>query len=183
MEALMNNLGIVCRKVGIIKRTIKKSNNTPKSHSKSAKHIMQGNAFFNLGMFKKAIKSYNRALKINPQDDKIHFNLAHAYKNLGMFKEAVKSYKYVVHTKPNSSKAHYYLGLAYGKTGMYKQAKNSLEQSLMIDSSNALAHFNLAVIHLRLEDNEAAINEYRILNNLAPELAGRLSEMMTCQTE
>ena len=49
---------------------------------------MQGNAFYNLGMFNKAIRSYNRALKSNPADDKIHFNLGNAYKSLGMFKEA-----------------------------------------------------------------------------------------------
>jgi len=182
MEALMNNLGIVFRKAGVIKRTIKKSNTTAKSNSKSAKHIMQGNAFYNLGMFKKAIRSYNRALKINPHEDKIHINLAHAYKSLGMFKEAVKSYKYVVHTKPNSSNAHYYLGLVYGKLGMHKQAINSLQQAITIDYKNANAHYNLAVIHLTLEDNDAAINEYKILNTLAPEMAGRLTEMMSGNT-
>ena len=182
MEALFNNLGIACRKVGVLKQTVNKKKKITGNNSKNAKHIMQGHAYYNLGMFTQAIKFYNRALKFNPDDEKIHLNLGNAYKKLGMFKEAVKSYKYVVHSKPNDATAHYCLGLAYGKIGMYKQAKNSLEKSIMIDSSNAKAHFNLAVIHLRLEDNKAAISEYRILNNLAPELAGRLTEMMSGQT-
>ena len=183
MEAIMNNLGIFCRKVGIFKKTNKKSNNTSIPDCKSAKHIMQGNAFYNLGMFKKAIRAYNRALKSNPGADKIHFNLGNSYKSLGMFKEAVKSYKYVAHTNPNNAKAHYYLGIAYGKLGMHKQAKNSLNQSITIDTNNANAHYNLAIIHLTLQDSKAAINEYRILNNLSPDLAGKLSEMLNNESD
>ena len=178
MEALVNNLGIICRKVGFFKKSVIKTNKTARTDSKSAKHIMQGNAFYNLGMFKKAIRAYKRALKSNPNADNIHLNLANAYKSLGMLKEAVKSYKYVTHTNPNNAKAHYYLGLAYGKLGMHKQAKNSLNQSITIDTNNANAHFNLAVIHLRLEDSTSATAEYRILNKLSPDLAGKLSEMM-----
>ncbi len=182
METLFNNIGIACRKFGALKQSVNKNKKVTGKNTKNAKHIMQGQAYYNLGMFTQAITFYKRALKFNPDDEKIHINLGNAYRKLGMFKEAVKSYKYVVHSKPNNAIAHYCLGLAYGKIGMYKQAKNSLEQSLMIDDSNAQAHFNLAIIHLRLEDNTAAISEYRILNDLAPELAGRLTEMMTDQT-
>ncbi len=182
MESLLNNLGNACRKVAAIKQTANKNKKTTGHNSKNAKHIMQGHAYYNLGMFAQAIKSYNRALKFNPDDEKIHLNLGNAYKSLGMLKEAVKSYKYVVHSKPNDAKAHYYLGLAYGKLEMHEQAKKSFEQAITIDSSNAHAHFNLAIIHLTLQDNESAIHEYRILNGLSNELAGRLSEMMTNQT-
>jgi tetratricopeptide (TPR) repeat protein len=182
MEALFNNLGIAFRKVGGIKHTVHKNNKAAEKNSKNAKHIMQGNAFYNLGMFKKAIKSYTRALKYYPDDVNIHLNLGNAYKKLGMLKEAVKSYKYVVHSRPNDAKAHYHLGLAYGKLKMHEQAKNSFLLSITIDPSNAHAHFNLAVIYLTLDNSAEAIKEYRILNNLAPQLAGRLSEMMSRQT-
>jgi len=144
---------------------------------------MQGNAFYNLRMYKKAIRSYNRALKSNPDDERIHLNLGNAYKNLGMLKEAVTSYKHVVHTKPNNANAHYNLGLAYGKLGMHKQAKNSLQQCITINPNNANAHYNLAIIHLTLQDSISAVSEYRILNSLSPDLAGKLSQRLGGQTE
>jgi tetratricopeptide (TPR) repeat protein len=183
MEALWSNMGIACRKMVTFNRAAKIYSKSLGTDRGNAKHIMQGHAFFNLGMFKKAIKSYKRALKNNPNNDKIHLNLGIAYKNLGMFKEAVNSFKQVINIHSENANAHFNLGLSYGSLNMYKEARQSLIKSIYIDPDNANAHYNLAIIHLKFKDSKAAINQYRCLNKLSPVLASKLSELLNDESE
>ncbi len=40
------------------------------------------------------VKPFNKALKINPNDPDIHFNIGESYKNWKKYEEAIASYDY-----------------------------------------------------------------------------------------
>ncbi len=58
-----------------------------------------------------AIGSYTQAIRINPDDAKVHYNLGIAYVNSGMDKKAIESYKQAIRINPDDAKAHFKLGL------------------------------------------------------------------------
>lgn len=178
MEAFMTYLGVACRKIAVFKKVAGSSKKRAKKKQTDPKAILQGNAFLRLGMYQKAIKSYEQALKGKVDDDSLYFNLGNAYRHEGMYKEAVKAYKYVVHITPNHAKAYQYLGISCGRVGLHKQAQDYLKQAITIEPNNAEAHFNLAVVYKEMLDDDAATEEYRIVEKLSPLLAEKLSAML-----
>ena len=64
-------------------------------------------------MYKEAVESCMRAMRINPDHALAHSNLGVAYFNLGMHKEAIESYKQAIRINPDDTNAHASLGDVY----------------------------------------------------------------------
>lgn len=62
--------------------------------------------------------------------------------------------------------------------GMYNEAKESLNQSIKIEPNNTNARYNFALVCLELHDRNSALQEYKILKGLAPDVADKLSEKL-----
>ena len=70
----------------------------------------------------------------------------------------------------------YHLGIAYGELGQNEQQVEAFKQAIRVDPDFALAHYNMGIIYLTNGDKGAALEEYKILKELDPNMAEMLFE-------
>ena len=138
-------------------------------------------AYFNLGLiysklgrYKEEIESYNNAIRIKPDFAEAYYNLGFVYGDLGRHEEAIEAFKKAVRIKPDYAEGHFNLGLLYGDLGRYKEAVGALKEAIRIKPDYAWAHYVLGEGSLFLGDKSSALDEYKILKTLDPDLANEL---------
>jgi tetratricopeptide (TPR) repeat protein len=67
-------------------------------------------------------------------------------------------------------------GLALGKAKKYKEEIKAYKQAIKLKPDYANAHYNLGLTYLILNDNDSAIEEFRILKALKPQSVDNLYE-------
>ena len=72
--------------------------------------VEEGTELFFKGDAEGAIKKYGQALKLSPEDEEIHFNLARAYSVIGRTNEAIHYYNEALRILPEYAEAHNNLG-------------------------------------------------------------------------
>ncbi len=126
------------------------------------------------GLQKQEIEAYKQAIRIRSDYADAHNNLGVAYGELGMYKESVEACRQAIRINPDLAEAHNNLCLSYNKLGMYKESVEACKQAIRIKPDYAEAHLNLGINYLVLNDRISALNEYKILKDLDPELAKKL---------
>lgn len=129
-----------------------------------------------------AIKKYEKALQIDPNDVNIRFNLGTAFHAKGWKEKAIKEYKKVLKIIPNHAMAHCYLGRSLQAYGSRGKAIKEYQEALRINPELSLAHIGLgsAFMNNWLSSNnvrrdklliDEAIKEYQEALRIAPEYA------------
>ena len=89
---------------------------------------------FNLSI--NAVKElFEKAIKIRPNEPKLHYNLGLTFKELGEFKKAISSYEKAIEIDPKYFIAHNNLGNVFDELGKTEQAKNSYENTIKINKN------------------------------------------------
>lgn len=148
-------------------------------------HPKDPKIYYNLGtmyektdMLKEAQESYRKAVRLKPAFAAALYNLGIVSDRLNMPDEAILNMKRLLKIKPDSFLAHLNLGVYLGKLHRFNEAKKTLAHAVHLDPDNPEAHYRLALINLQLKDRGSAIKEHRILSDLAPELAEKLSKLL-----
>jgi tetratricopeptide (TPR) repeat protein len=82
----------------------------------------------------KALKEYEKVLKLEPQMPGVHNNIGNIYYEKGDRERAIKEYKEEIRLFPGHAKRAYYnLGTIYLESGKYEEAKMYLSNALNID--------------------------------------------------
>ena len=77
---------------------------------------------------------------------------------------------------PQMHMAYVGMGRSFAAVTRYNDAVEAFKQAAKIMPDSVDAHLELGEIYLRLSDNEAAMNEYRILKDINPFMAEQLLE-------
>jgi hypothetical protein len=88
-------------------------------------HVMLGANLADAGKLEEAIKHYQEALAIAPDDmfaSHVHYDLGNALSGAGQFAEAEKEYRIALRIDPNLFQAHYNLGILLGSLGRREEA-------------------------------------------------------------
>ncbi|MEO1957783.1 MAG: tetratricopeptide repeat protein [Methylophilaceae bacterium] len=93
--------------------------------------------------FLESIPSYQKALKLQPNNADLHFNLGIALGNVNQFDKALSTYQKAISLKPNFFEAHGNLGTVFQRLGMLDEAISSYKKGLSINPQDARGHFNL----------------------------------------
>ncbi|MCK4224378.1 MAG: tetratricopeptide repeat protein [candidate division Zixibacteria bacterium] len=120
---------------------------TERSDSRAQKYYKKGTSYQQQGEFSRAIDSYRKALRFNPDHLKAHMNLATAYLQIGRLKEAEKELVYLYALKPKDGNILFNLGLLLYKTAEYSSAKNKLKRLLELDPFHLEATLLLGSIY------------------------------------
>ena len=128
-----------------------------------------------------AIRECNNALKIKPTDGETFFYLARAYDLIGKQAEATKYYKQAVvglvdetQKNPTQPDGYYLLGNAYRADNQFEKAIAAYSKCLDLSPRFGRARYNLAIIQLLQKNKTAALEQYNLLREFDPELAGKL---------
>jgi tetratricopeptide (TPR) repeat protein len=104
-----------------------------------------GNALTDQGSYDGAIRAYQSAQVIEPDNGLLYFNAAQAYSGAERIDEAEAALQQAIQRGDEqlASTAHYNLGNLYFQTGDYETAIEAYRESLRLNPSNEDARYNL----------------------------------------
>ena len=122
--------------------------------------FLKGMRYYEQKDFSKAILEYDNALKINPENDLIRYELALSHMELGNFSEAIQHYKKMI--RADGAKmldAFFMKGQAQYLLGNRKKAVKTYRQAIEIFPNDPLLYYNLARYeHEGKEYNQAELH-------------------------
>ena len=130
-----------------------------------------GAALQAIGKFKEAIDSYSQAIRINPNDPDIHYNIGLAFYNLRQFDNSANSYNKAILLKPDYSGAHHNLGAIFYEIGNLDEAIKSYNRAIHLESNYVIAYSNRGNAFRDLGKFEEAIRDYNKAIQLNPDYA------------
>jgi hypothetical protein len=92
----------------------------------------RGNAYLKLGIYEKAIKDFDRDLRLNPSGDrayKAYNNRGTAYAGLGDTRQAIKDFKTALELNPQHAKTYFNLAMVYSGLGESELALESYKKA------------------------------------------------------
>ncbi|MCK5815572.1 MAG: tetratricopeptide repeat protein [Flavobacteriaceae bacterium] len=104
-----------------------------------------------------AIKSYERAIKIDGYHNRSRMNLALLYYQKGRVLDAEKLYLKVITQEPEFSYSYYMLGLLYNEIGTPEKALEYLSKSVTKQPANINAFYNYALMLQKKGENKKSI--------------------------
>jgi tetratricopeptide (TPR) repeat protein len=99
-----------------------------------------------------------------------------AYYEAGKYLEAIETYKKAIKNTPYEVSSYVALGGIYLESGMYQEAVIFLNQAIRTRPDCVGAHYLLGATYIMLNEKGAALEEYRILKDINPNLANKLLE-------
>ncbi|NTW60208.1 MAG: tetratricopeptide repeat protein [Nitrospirae bacterium] len=118
-------------------------------------HYNMGNYQLNRGEAKKAVASYQTAMKLDPQAILPMVNISLAYAQLGEGEKAEKSLQKALKLAPDNAAANFNMGLLKAEKNDPKAAEKYLKKAFKADPQMAQAAYNLCIITAKDRINEA----------------------------
>lgn len=129
-----------------------------------AKHCATGHVLDGEGKFELAIKAYNKAIQINPNDGYVFLLRGVSHFNQGKHEEAIKDFKNAYRINPNFPGAYFDCGAVYFERGQYELAIQEYNEAIRLypEYADALyqrgtAYYHLGLYHFALIDFNEAI--------------------------
>jgi len=132
---------------------------------------IRGACFAELKFFDDAIVNYKKALNINPDYAKAHFNLAGTFQDLEKFDDAVKSYKCALQIEPNYAEAHNNLGNALKDLNQIEDAIKCYKRAVEIIPDYIEAYYSLGIAYQALGKLDNAVENFKVVLTLRPNFA------------
>jgi tetratricopeptide (TPR) repeat protein len=138
--------------------------------------LESGKEFFNDDEDLKALESFERAIKLDPNLAEAHFRLAMTYDALGRQPEAVKSYKKAVESykkhlenHPKDAEARYNLGQVYFGLNLYSDAVREYRQASQLRPDDSEVYYDLGLALSKLAQYTEAAAAFSKSLELDPE--------------
>jgi len=90
---------------------------------------------------------------LEPDDQKIHYNLGLLYFEQGKYNEAEKAYKTGLKLKPKFAPGHDALGILYLGQKKYEEAENEFKKAFQLDPNLPANHNNLGLLYFFSGEN------------------------------
>ncbi|MDR0537649.1 MAG: tetratricopeptide repeat protein [Tannerellaceae bacterium] len=119
-----------------------------------------GDTYYNQKKYTKAIRSYQKAIDIDPNDAYAYHMMGIAYSEQKNYPQAINCYQKVIDIDPYDAVAFYNMGNAYSKQKNYPQAISSYQKAIDIDSNYADAYYNMWDAYFKMGNAYCAQNNY-----------------------
>ncbi len=114
---------------------------------------------------------FQKAMQINPDYAKTHYNLANELKKQGKADEAITYYRRALQIDPDFAEVHNNLGVMLKLQGDIKEAIRHYEKALQIDPDITGTYYNLANIYVQQGEIRLAIENYHRILTIEPDSA------------
>jgi len=136
---------------------------------KASQHLTAGNQFLEQGRFREAIEQFELAVKFNPEDEDLFYNLALAQSRSGDKEAAKKNYTKSLEIYPDYVEAHNNLGNILVAEGNFAEAIEHFQKALANDDKHASTHNNLGTAYARQKKVASALNHFETALQLQPD--------------
>jgi tetratricopeptide (TPR) repeat protein len=141
-------------------------------------YVLLGYSYFFAGDELRAANHFEKATRLNPQDEQAYFSLTLAYKGLGKIEKAVKAVRNVLRIEPDNPRAHFMLGYLQSRLGRWREAEVAYRRAIELKEDLGEAYQYLAVMHyeLGLSAREEDEHHFRKAIKVYQELLGKFPE-------
>lgn len=136
---------------------------------KASELLNRGTELLGQGKISEAIELYQTAIKLNPEDEDAHYNLAIALGRHGQHDAAIKEYQEALRIYPDYTEAHINLGNLLVARKQIPEAIQHFREALKIAPDSASAHNNLGNALGREGNLDAAIDSFKEAVRLKPD--------------
>ena len=130
------------------------------NYSTAAIEFYRGLENSNASEFKDAIKNYNKAIKLNPQNENIYNNRGLAYEKNGQLDEAIADFDKAIALNPQLTEAYNNRGLAYADKSQFGKAITDYTQAIALNPDYAVAYNNRGLAYAKNEQLDEAIADF-----------------------
>ncbi|MFH1061441.1 MAG: tetratricopeptide repeat protein [Candidatus Omnitrophota bacterium] len=130
-----------------------------------------GTAFHYKGQTAKALKSFEQAYKINPQNMDVLYNIGVLHLENNRYDQAIKIFEQVIAQDPDDSAAYNNIGFALFKQGKYEEAIKFYNKVLAFDPGDVGTMVNLGSAYVVLEKPTQALALFEKVIKIDPKFA------------
>lgn len=120
-------------------------------------YINRGGAYAGQGNLQLAIRDYNKAVEINPNNAQVYYNRGIVYKIAGNYQEALNDQSRAIELNPQYAEAYNNRGNTYNILGKYEEALNDLNKAIEINPRDSIAYNNRGTVYNNLKIYHKAI--------------------------
>lgn len=118
--------------------------------------------------YDEALKQIEQAMRLKPNDARVHVLRGHIYRKMRKLDEALADYKRAVEIAPDDPRGRSFLGSLQRMKGDLSGARENLKHALKLDLHNVEARISLGKIYEKGHAFKAAENEYSKCIELVP---------------
>ena len=133
--------------------------------------FVKGLSFYEKKDYESALKIFDKAIELIPNDAGIWYNKGVILNNLNKFEDALKAYEKAIELKPNYAFAWNNKGVTLNELGKYEEAIKALDKAIELDPKNATAWNNKGIPLDNLNKFEDALKAYEKAIELKPNFA------------
>ncbi len=126
--------------------------------------ILLGNLLVESNEVGEGVDAYRNALKNNPEDPLLYYNLALTLMRQNSVEEAIRNFSKAIEFSGGgelASKSHAHLGQIYFSRGNLELAADHLHSASTLAPNNGRFRYNLGVVYLRMNRNNDALSEFQ----------------------
>ena len=128
----------------------------------------QGSIALSEGKYTKAVESFRKMLKADPNEPLAHMDLGTSLLQLGDVSGALNEYQRALDLSSGNPRLHYNLGLVYTLQNSYSKALEHYRRAINLDPELEEAHFNAANLLMRMKNQREAKQHYAKVIALNP---------------
>ena len=128
-----------------------------------------GDVHFSQNNLQTAFVHYEKSLKLNDDNPRVHYKKGTLFTVSGMNEDAIKEFQAVLKQEPKNALAHAGLGQALFQMKKYEDAANHFKKAIELNPRLWKAHNSLGVIYDYKKQHKKAVQEYRAAIALKPD--------------
>jgi tetratricopeptide (TPR) repeat protein len=138
--------------------------------------FLQGYALGRQGQHAEAIVSYERAIRLSPEDEGSWLSLGQAQSELGQTERAIQTYGQALRYRPESAQSYLALAEIYQKQGRQDLAIPNYRECVRYDPDSAQGWYGLALSYQLARQGERRDEALQSLRRLAPAIADQFEK-------
>jgi tetratricopeptide (TPR) repeat protein len=154
----------------------------------AAKASQKSRVRYNLGLAysrenrpEDALREYEAALRLKPNDPSIRNNLGNVYNHMGRTDDAIHEYQTAIRLNPNHPDAHYNLARALEHQEKLAEAVQEYQAAIRVQPDDVAAHNNLGRVFQRLGNMEEARRQYQEALRIKPDLEAARKALLSLE--
>ena len=133
---------------------------------------IQGACYAGLNQLNLAQENYEKAIALNPDYSKAHYNLAGIFHELEEFDASIQSYKNALLIEPDYAEAYNNLGNVFRESSQLDEAVESYKRAIKINPEYVEAYYSLGASFQELGKLEETVECFEQALKIRPNLTG-----------